>query len=111
MSDPGSVSRGAQPLKLDEEITVRHLGGQTHIVKFDTIAGDKLNLVRVRWSGAGFYDVDMKTGKLLGGGKKGRKAASVWSVVPEDMARIRATQERQKQERRERMRLHKRATA
>jgi hypothetical protein len=113
MSDPGSVSRGARPLKLGERITARHLGGQTHAVEFDTIAGDKLNLVRVRWPAAGFYDVDLKDGSLLGvgGGKKGRRGAAVWSIVPEDMARIRATQEQMKVERKERMRLHKRATA
>ena len=98
----------ARPLKLNEKITARHMNGHSHQVLFEAVSGEKFDQVRVLWPMAGFYDVDISTGKLLGGGKKGRKAASVWSIVPSDMARIRATRELAITERRERMRKNKR---
>jgi hypothetical protein len=98
----------AEPLNANDEITARHLNGREQSIVFESLGGDKLDQVRVRWPLAGFYDVDINTGSLLGGGKKkGRKAASVWSIVPEDMRRIRATQQQQLVERRERMRKNK----
>jgi hypothetical protein len=98
----------AKPLVANDEITARHLNGREQTIVFEALGGDKLDQVRVRWPLAGFYDVDINTGALLGGGKKkGRKAASVWSVVPGDMRRIRATQQKQLAERRERMRKNK----
>jgi hypothetical protein len=98
----------ADPLSTGDEITARHLNGRDQAVVFESLGGDKLDQVRVRWPLAGFYDVDINTGALLGGGKKkGRKAASVWIIVPDDLRRIRATQQKQLLERRERMRKNK----
>jgi hypothetical protein len=94
-----------KPLKLDEELTVRHLNGQERKVAFDQISGDKLNQVTVRWGLAGLYSVDMNTGQLFGG--KPRLKASVWRVIPSDMRRIVATARKIDAERRERMRKNK----
>lgn len=108
-NDDLAVNEGdARPLEIDEEITARHMNGHDHQVRFETVSGEKFDHVRIRWPMAGFYDVDIETGKLLGGGKKGRKAASVWRIIPSDMARVRATQQRAVTERRERMRRGKR---
>lgn len=95
----------AEPLKMDEPITVRHLNGRQATVTFEQITGDKLDQVDVRWGIAGMYAVDLKTGKLYGG--KPKKKASVWSVIPADLARLHATAEQQRAERRERMRKNK----
>lgn len=97
----------AKPLSVGEQITAEHLNGQRQSVTFDTISGDKFDQVRIRWPMAGFYDVNIETGALLGGGRKGRKAASVWRIIPDDMARIRATRSKFRDERRERMRKNK----
>lgn len=117
MPDPKPLSRSdgldteaseAKPLRVSEQMTAKHLNGRCQTVLFETISGDALDQVRIRWPLAGFYDVDIDTGKLLGGGrKKGRKSASVWSIVPSDMARVRATQRQMRIERRERMRKNK----
>jgi uridine phosphorylase len=109
MPDTEPVPRsGSQPLKINDEITARHLNGREQTVLFETIGGDKLDQVRVRWPLAGFYDVDIESGQLLGGGrKKGRKAPSVWTIIPSDMDRVRVTQEKLRTERRERMRKNK----
>lgn len=109
MSNDGTVCRSVEalPLELGDKITVKHLSGTTHSVLFENIYGDKLNDVCVKWPMAGYYRVDVITGKLLGGGKKGRKAASVWSVTKHDMARIEATREKMREERRELLRKNK----
>jgi len=96
---------------MGDKLTVEHISGDTREVMFDDIFGDKLDRVRVWWPLAGFYDVDIETGKLLGSGrKKGRKGASVWSVIPKDLARIRDTQRVRKEERRALFSKNKRGT-
>lgn len=98
MPDPRPVSPDSvEPLGRDEAITVRHLNGQTSSVTFVSVDGDKLNRITVRWGMAGEYDVNLFTGQLLGG--KPRKKASVWRVIPEDLARIHATAKRRERER------------
>lgn len=73
------------PLHYGDRIVIEHLGGARQEVVFEGVYGENCDQPIVRWGLAGQYYVQFQTGQLK------PKKASVWRVIPEHMARIRAT--------------------
>lgn len=75
------------PIKVDGDVIVRHVGGSTQIATLHAIAGDEIIL---RFSLAGFRKASLETGRFT---ERARSMAGMahWSIDRHDLDRLRVS--------------------
>ena len=90
-----------EPLQYGDRVTIKHVGGHEQKVIYRGVFGNKYDQAYVGWPMAGEYKVRLDTGQLT------PKKVSLWTVVPEDLERMRAASALERAEAKDRMKSNR----